>query len=1034
MTQNQFTEITNRLNVFYERSEEDLFTEYAPMTAEIAVTPEAVPWKDRLKLDYRPLNEGDCWGKYWECCWVHLKGTVPKAWAGKPIVMRLNLGGEALVFDEKGVPECGMTNHSVFEEYFKKEIYFFRRPAKAGEKIDLWVDGIASCTMGQTNFPMYPHVSRSTAPAGSSSPVASYFRLALFNEELYHFRLEFLQLDSYLKNYLNCDVTKLRARQIAQALNEALDIYKGLPENAKAARRALKPILSQKATDSALQVTAIGHAHIDVGWLWPVKESIRKAARTYASQIRNIERYPGYCFGGSQPQLYQFVKDNYPGLYEKVKKAVKAGRWECQGGMWVEADNNVPSGESLIRQFLHGKNFFKDEFGVDVRNLWIPDVFGYNGNTPQICQICGCSTFLTQKLSWNNINTFPYNTFRWVGIDGSEVVTHFPPENSYNSVQDSASFAAAQDRYQEAAICPEFVSLFGVGDGGGGPKEDHIEKNLVVKNMEGLPRVKMGFAQPVLDRMEAMRDKLPVWRGELYFEKHRATLTTQARTKRNNRKLEQRLLQAEFISTLLAAKKYPRKVLDKVCKTLLINQFHDIIPGSSIKLVYDNTLKEHQECLQALETLINDAAKALFKPNSKAVTLFNSLSTDYTRPVELPKAWAKGGVWTSDGKAVITQVESDGRVFAKVTVPADGFLTLICDEKSGKAVATKQDKKLVLENDLVRYEFGKDGQMKSAIDKALDVETLAAPGNVLGLYADDPVDYDAWDLDPWYRKQYLGAASAAGEAVRETGPVRSVIRFQLAIGNSTIAQEAVLASDGASVEFNTQVEWNEGRKMLRVAFPTNLDAKDATYDIQYGMIKRPTHTNTSWDSVQFEVCGQRYADLSDGQRGFAIMNDCKYGHMIRDGIVELNLLRSPKWPDYTADLGHQVFTYAIRPHQGTVIQAPIYSEAAQLNREPWRFDGMEAGNVECPVAVTGEGVSLEVVKRAEKSDEIVVRIVETRGMRTTGSLRLAKSMKSKKVVVTNAIEWTEEGEFIADKNGAYNFSMNPFQILTLKLK
>ncbi|MCQ2397577.1 MAG: glycosyl hydrolase-related protein, partial [Lentisphaeria bacterium] len=738
--------------------------------------------------------------------------------------------------------------------------------------------------------------------------------------------------------------------------------------------------------------------------------------------------------GGSQPQLYQFVKDNYPALYEKVRKAVKAGRWECQGGMWVEADNSLPSGESLIRQFMHGKNFFMDEFGVDVRNLWLPDVFGYNGNTPQLCRICGCSTFLTQKLSWNNINTFPYNTFRWQGIDGSEVVTHFPPENNYNSSQDAASLAAAQDRYQEAAVCSEFMSLFGIGDGGGGPREDFIEKSVIASDMEGLPRVKMGFAQPVLDRMEAMKDRLPVWRGELYFEKHRATLTTQARTKRNNRKLEQRLLQAEFINALLPAKKYPREALDRVCKTLLINQFHDIIPGSSIKLVYDNTQKEHAECLTTLEKLINRAGKALFKANENALTFFNSLSTDYTRPVELPKAWAKGTVRTADGKAVPTQVESDGRVFAKVTVPSDGFLTLLRNPKNGKAVSTKCDGRLVLENDSVRCEFAKNGQLKSAVDKLLDVETLAAPGNVLGMYADDPADYDAWDLDPWYRKQYLCEAKAAGEAVRECGPVRSVIRFRLTIGNSEIDQEAVLASDGAAVEFNTQVEWNEGRKMLRVAFPTNLNAAEATYDIQYGMIRRPTHTNTTWDSVQFEVCGQRYADLSDCQRGFAIMNDCKYGHMIRDGIVELNLLRSPKWPDYTADLGHHAFTYAIRPHQGTVVQAPIYTGAAQLNREPWRFDGFEANGAEAPVAVSGEGVSLEVVKRAEKSDDIIVRIVETRGMKTTGSLRIAKSCKAEKVFATNAIEWTEEGEFMADQSGAYNFSLNPFQILTLKLK
>ncbi len=1032
MTQNQFTEIMTRLNNFYDRSEEDMFTEYAPMTAEIAVTKEAVPWKERLKLKYKPLTEGTCWGGGWDCCWVHVKGTVPKSWSGKPLVMRLNIGGEAMIFDEKGVPLYSLTDHSIYARFYTKDIYHFTKPAKVGQKVDFWIDGVASNIQGQPDFPWAPHVTREEHPAGQSHPTVKHMRLAIFNEDLYRFRLEFSMLHRYLRDYLNGDVTKLRSRQLAQALSDALDAYKGIPANAAAAREALKPILSQPALASALDVTAIGHAHIDVGWLWPVKESIRKAARTYCNQISLMERYPEHCFGGSQPQLYQFVKDNYPELYAKIKKAVKAGRWECQGGMWVEADNNLPSGESLIRQYVHGKNFFMDEFGVDVRNLWIPDVFGYNGNTPQISNICGCNTFLTQKLSWNNINTFPYNTFRWRGIDGSELVTHFPPENDYNCPMEQARMAAGQDRYQEAAICPEFASLFGLGDGGGGPMEDHVERYRIMKNLEGTPRVKIGPVQPMLDRMYAMRDKLPIWRGELYFEKHRATLTTQSRTKRNNRKLEQRMAQVEFLCSLLPVKKYPRALLDKIWKLILINQFHDIIPGSSIKLVYDNTQKEHEQCLKELEGAIQSAAKQLFKANANCLTLFNSLSTDYTRPVELPKSWAKGTVKTASGEAVVTQVESDGRVFAAVTIPADGFLVLVRNPKSGKAVATKCDKKLLLENKLARYAFDGDGQLTSAVAVEDGQETMASPGNMLNMYSDDPAEYDAWDLDPWYRKQYIGAAKSTAVATREVGPVRSVLHFNLGISESSIQQDISLAANSATVEFKTAVEWNEGRKMLRVAFPTTVQSTSATYEIQYGTIQRPTHTNTSWDSVQFEVCGHRYADLSDGERGVAIMNDCKYGHMIREGQVELNLLRSSKWPDYYADLGHQEFTYAFRPHKGALIQSTVRDEAQQLNREPWSFEGMDAAGVACPVSVSGDGVSLEVVKRAEKSDALILRIVETKGRHTTGTLKLAKNSGIKKVSFTNAIEWTDDGELKATK-GEYSFALKPFQIITLKL-
>ncbi len=1030
MNDRQFAENLTRLNTFFDRSEEDMFTEYAPLTAEVATTDDPVAWKDREALSYRPIKEGQTWGEDWQSGWFHLKGVVPKSWAGKKIVLRMNFGGEALMFEKDGTPHCGLTSCSVYHPGYYKEIYFFDKPAKGGEKLDFWVEGAANNILGPAQFDWNPHPERVAYPAGHSVGQVKFMRIALFNEELYHFRMAFWQL-WYAVDYLKRDNKSYRCRQIVKALNDALDVYCGDPANAGKALATLKPILSQPASASALTAYGVGHAHIDVGWLWPVRESVRKAARTFASQLRLMKEYPGYIFGESQPQLYLFIKENYPTLYKRIQEAVKAGTWECQGGMWVEADNNLPSGESLIRQFLHGKNFFKEEFGVEVKNLWLPDVFGYNGNTPQIMKACGCDFFLTQKLSWNTVNTFPYNTFRWEGIDGTQVVTHFPPENNYNAWVSLAQLAAAADRFQEGAICPEFLSLYGMGDGGGGPSEDHLEHALLAKNWEGAPKLTFSKAQPFFDRMIAMKDKFSVWHGELYFENHRGTLTTQARIKKGNRKNEQRLLQAEFLCSLLPAKKYPREQLDKICKTILLNQFHDIIPGSSIRLVYDRTEKEHAECLKALEGILNDAAKELMAPKKNAITLFNSLSCPYTRPVELPKSWAKGTVKTSEGREVATQVESDGRVFAGVTIPADGFVTLVLSGKGG-AVKTKASKALVLENANVRFAFDKNGQMTSMVTKSTGQESLSAPGNAFSLYNDTTAIYDAWNVDPWYRGEKTPAtAKSTVAAVCEIGPVRSVIHFQLSMDTSVITQEVSLAADAYAAEFKTAVDWHEVHKMLRVSFPTNVEATEATYDIQYGMIKRPTHTNTSWDQVQFEVCGHRYADLSDKQRGVSILNDCKYGHLIREGVMELNLLRSPKWPDFNADQGIQKFTYAIRPHEGTVIDAPIYAEAAQVNREPWNFAGLDGSALSAPVSVEGEGVSLEVLKRAERSDDRVVRIVETRGRHTAGALKV--NGKVKKVVVSDAIEWTE-GEELPIKAGSCSFALKPFQILTLKLK
>ena len=1032
MTENQFKEILSRLKVFYERSEEDMFQEYAPLEATIAVSQDPVPWAERESLTYRPLQEGECWGKDWDSCWVHVQGTVPQAWEGPPLVMRLNLGGEALVFDGEGVPICGMTDHSLFAHFFVKDTFFFPQPAKGGQKVDFWIEGVASNIQGKTNFPWAPHVTRETHPEGQSHPVVKHLCLAIFREELYRFRMEYHQLHNLLTVYHKGDGTRYRPRQLAMGLSKALDVYCGNPENAAAARKALAPLMKLPACASALRCTAIGHAHIDVGWLWPVRESVRKAARTFSSQLRLMEQFPEYHFGASQPQLYQFIKDNYPQLYTQIKARVKEGRWECQGGMWVEADNSLPSGEALIRQFLHGKNFFRDEFGVEVRNLWLPDVFGYNGNTPQIMKICGCDTFLTQKLSWNAVNKPEHNTLRWQGIDGTQVFTHFPPEDNYNSAQEAGYMAKAQDNDKDSAICPEFVSLFGIGDGGGGPCRDHVERSLMMKDMEDVPRMTMGCAQEALDRMKQYWDELPVWQGEFYFEKHRATLTSQARTKKGNRLLEQRLVQTEALASLLPPAEYPRKELDQIWKTLLLNQFHDIIPGSSIRLVYQRTEKEHRECLERLDALQKAMAKKLLAPGENCLSFFNSLSVPYRRPVELPGEWATGKVVDSQGKAVTLQVEADGRVFAALEVAPYAFLTLRrLPQEPSQAVHTTRDDTLVLENGTLCASFSQDGTLQSLTSSSGE-NCLASAGNVLSLYHDDPAEYDAWDLDPWYRTQKTATAASGKAPWRERGPVRSLLHFSLAIGVSTLEQEVSLAGNGETLAFHTVVDWKEGRKILRVAFPTTVRNSWATYDIQYGQIRRPTHTNTSWDSVQFEVCAHRYADLSTPEGGVALLNDGKYGHSIRDGVLELSLLRAPKWPDYTCDLGRQEFTYAVQPHQAALEASAVQSEAAQLNRPPACFAGEAPAGLALPFRLDGKGFTLEVVKRGEKSDDLYLRLVENHGRHAQGALLFPADSPVPRVAISDAMEWNEEGT-LPLQDGRCPFSLAPYQILTLKV-
>ncbi len=1032
MLPSQFEELTTRLMSFYERSEEDLYTEYAPLELHVATTDHPVPWEQRLGLTYRTSGEGDAWGHDWQSGWFHVTGRIPESWDGRTGVMRLNLGGECLVYDENGAPLCGLTNTSVYHPGTTKEVFYWERPFRGGEIVDLWVEAAANNILGPEHFNWNPHAERETHPAGVSTGVVRIARMALWNEELYQFRVQFWQLWYYVE-FLGKDGNNNVCRRIVHAMNKALDAYRGDPRRAGEAMKELAPVWSWRAKGSAPRCTAIGHAHIDVGWLWPVRESVRKAARTFSSQLRLFKRHPEYRFGASQPQLYQFVKDRYPALYERIRQAVHEGRWECQGGMWVEADNNMPSGESLVRQFLHGKNFYRDEFGVEVRNLWLPDVFGYNGNTPQIMRICGCDFFLTQKLSWNTIHKPPYSTFRWKGVDGSQVATHFPPENDYNSCCSFSLLARAQDRLQESAILPEFLSLFGLGDGGGGPNEDYVARAKLARDWEGVPKVKMGFAQPFFDRVLDHSPELPVWEGELYFENHRGTLTSQARTKRNNRKLEERLWQTEALCSLLPAGKYPRKELERICKLLLINQFHDIIPGSSIRLVYDRTEKEHAQCLKELSDLLDQAARELFAPENDALVFYNSLSTPYERPLVLPEELSGCALVDEEGRGIPCQRESTGHLVAEAQVPAWGFRTL----RANSGVAPEeclQDRELILENDRVRYVFDKMGRLLSAVDLTTGQEFLTAPGNAFYVFQDTTAIYDAWNIDPWYRGEELPwEPTLLEEPLRETGPVRQVLRFRFAFLHSTLEQEISLDRKSARLEFCTTVEWHESHKMLRVAFPTNVHSDEASFQIQYGVMKRATHTNTSHQQVQFEVCAHRYADLSDKERGAALLNDGKYGHSVRGGVMELNLLRSPKWPDYNADQGTQYVTYAFLPHQLTLADSTVSPEAAMLNREPWLFPGFSAGTLAFPVRVEGEGVSWEVLKRAEKNNDWILRVVETRGRHATGKLFLDKALHGYAPFRMDAIEWEDGEPLEALREGGYAFSLKPYQILTICL-
>lgn len=996
-----------------------LHQDHVVFSAEVATTDNPVPWTEKNNLEYRELKEGAGWGSTWQSAWFHIKAEVPGDWAGSYVVARIDLGGEILVFNDDGSPRCGLTHGSVFELNYAKDILHLIPKAEGAETVDLWLEAAANRLFGLHRCGDTEHLEDDSRLHGHFQGTIKAMRLYRFDYESWQL---WLDIDVLFGIYEASDEKTARRARLIHALNAACDAY--YTNGVAAARDILAPQLAVPSNPSTIDVTAIGHAHIDTGWLWPVRETIRKSARTFSSALEMIGRYPEYVFGASQPAHYRMIKEHYPALYERIKKAVADGRWELQGGMWIEADCNLIGGESMIRQFLHGKHFFMREFGVEVRNLWLPDVFGYNAQLPQVLQGCGCPQFLTQKLSWSLYNKFPHHTFNWRGLDGSEVVAHFPPEDNYNSPVTPASIRKCEHDYKDAGTCAEAVSLFGVGDGGGGPREDHIERALRMKDLNGVPRYKMGPAQPVLERLTANKEALDTWSGELYLELHRGTFTTQARTKLLMRRSEEALRATEMLCAAGDIDCYPHKELDELWKTVLLNQFHDILPGSSINMVYETTVKELQGVLDRCAQLNEAAAANLLIKDEGYCSYFNPSSTAFDDAVELPADW-KGA--SLDGSVLASQC-IDGKRIVRLNVAAQGFVTLQEDESSEERVSC--DDRHILENDLVRYEFNDNLQLISGYDKVNQRDVLEGPGNELSLYEDRPSNWDAWEIDEWYTNARVGVATAAGPVENISGTVLNALRAKLSVEKAVITQTVTLRPGSPRLDFVTEVNWQERHRMLRVAFPTTVHTNEASFDIQYGTIRRPTHENTSWDKARFEVVGHRFADLSNSDWGVALLNDSKYGYHVKGNTLDLNLLRSPTDPDPIADLGKHFITYSLLPHADDLSRDDsVRREAAMLNQGVTALPGFAANDAVLPVKLCSEeGIELSVLKKAEEDNSLIVRVAETRGTNSTGVLHAPGAS----IIPTNMVEWCDDEDDAT--TGQRELTLKAFQISTFRVR
>ncbi|MEM1134753.1 MAG: glycoside hydrolase family 38 C-terminal domain-containing protein [Bacteroidota bacterium] len=1024
-----------RITKFRKKLKENYYIGNIPLEASYHKTKEPIPFQKAQKINFEKIEPGKKWGELYDCAWFKFKGEVPAEFAGYEVVALIDVGGEGCLFDIDGNPIQGLTNKRIEwtmkETIIKKRIYLFNE-ANGGEKVELMVDAGANNILGVENVLTYESM---------EDGVFNQADLAIFDREKWYLYIEYDLLANLMEDI--APVSR-HHKVLMYTLNECINIYRdGTSEEVAECRAILKKELDRKANASSIEASSIGHAHIDIAWLWPLRETVRKAARTFSTALLLMNEYPDYKFGASQPVLYQMMKDTYPGLYQRIKDAVKKGQWECQGAMWVEADCNLSSGESLVRQIIHGKKFFLEEFNVEVDNLWLPDVFGYSAALPQLLIKSDVNYFMTQKISWNQFNTFPHHTFIWKGIDGTEIFSHFLAPNNYRSDVSAQDLRNLERKNFDTERSEHALFLYGAGDGGGGPSRIYIEKLKRAKSLEGLPRVKMEFAADYFKKAAKESRDLQKWDGELYLELHRGTLTTHALTKKLNRKIELLLREVEMFFALYIPKSYPKEALDRLWKVLLLNQFHDIIPGTSVTQVHLESIGQYKQTKKELESLLTEAKGALTEKVQNThfdtgLLLLNSLSWERDGLVEVP--FTDKPLVDLSGDVVPVQVletEEEKTLLVKTSIPSCGHT--IIGESDNVQLAIPKNTLIVtensLENPLIKMVFDEEnGNILNIYDKEAKREVLAEgkKGNAFKIYKDEPLLWDAWDVDIYYEEVPPEQPTLSGIKILETGPLRAAIQFDYEDRYFAITQIVSLEAFTKRIDFTTKVNWQETDKMLRAEFPVNIRSRQATFEIQYGYAQRPTHYNTSWDMAQFEVVAHKWADISQPNYGVALLNDCKYGHKIKGNTISLNLLRSPKNPDPLADMHIHEFTYALFPHLNDHVKGKVPQEAYQLNIPPQNIPVKKQQGI-LPAHFTGlktdrYNIIIEAVKLAEYSDGIIVRLYESSGVDCYAHLAVGFNFKEIKLV--NLME--RDLDELETEGNIVKLFFNPFEIHTIK--
>ncbi|MFC7405852.1 alpha-mannosidase [Georgenia alba] len=967
---------------------------------------EPVQPTDGLALDYTPYEVGAPWGAAWGTTWFRLRGAVPAEWAGRTVEAVVDLGfdvnmpgfqAEALVYRADGSPVKSLNPRNQSVTITEK--------AAGGEEVELYLEAASNPVI----LDYHPFLPTQEGDIRTSSPRKLYatrrLDLAIFETEVHELALD-IEVLLELTHELPTGPRKMR---ILQALDDALDVLdlQRIPATAADARARLTDVLASPAETSAHVISAVGHAHIDSAWLWPVRETIRKVARTTSSMADLIDRTDDFVYGMSSAQQYAWVKEHRPEVWERIKQAVAAGRFLPLGGMWVESDTVMPAGEAMVRQFSQGQRFFQRELGVRTHGVWLPDSFGYSPALPQLIRRAGFDWFFTQKISWNQVNVFPHHTFLWEGIDGSRVFSHFPSMDTYNSQLSGAEVAKASRQFRESRRATGSIAPVGWGDGGGGTTREMVGKAKRLADLEGSAKVRWEHPDDFYARARRELPDPPVWVGELYLELHRATLTSQHKTKQGNRRSEHLLIEAEAWAATAAARTgfdYPYDELDDLWQRVLLHQFHDILPGTSIAWVHREAVAAYEEIRADAEAIITAALAALVGEGEQAVVVNPAPYRRHDVP-------ALGG-------ALASEVAAQGAATLEQT--ADGW---------------------VLENDLVAVTVTGEGHITSALDKATGRDAIA-PGReagVLQLHQDFPNMWDAWDVDRFYRNNVTDLREVTSISAGLTDDGVATVTVERGFGSSSTQVVISLEPGSRTLRFAQTTDWHEAEKFLKVAFPLDVRAEHTAAETQFGFHKRVTHTNTSWEAAKFETSMHRFVLAEEPGFGVALVNDSVYGYDVTRDVAEhpsqtpvtttlrLSLLRAPRFPDPETDQGTQTHRYglvigadaALATEAGTTMNL-----AERVVRGATGFDPL--------VSSDGAGVVVSAVKLADdRSGDLVVRVYEALGRRANGSVTVHAPVTGVRTVTLLEEDGADLGPVQADA-GTVPVALGPFEVRTLR--